>query len=451
MLEVRDPKPKSGGGRATSDEEMKRSLRVLLIASAAGLAGYLTWDRIEVHRLHGAIAAIAARGEPVDRSSFEQAPSGAREQETAQLYADAASRARDLVQQDGRLTRIDVDGVVGRVDVGEIESTFRKDSPPLQLLDRATPLPFVGFGSAIEDDPSFSTQWLEALSALGCLRGDLFAYRGDGDAAAASLAAAVRVQRALPDVFRKSVAANRQLGSLRILLRHAPPSAEALERLQAAFAEMPDDDLIEHEMLMRRATMIETQEDWLSPRGISGVAALALHPFLVRRLRVQIDQFPEALAASRTRWPDKIGVMSALAFWPYTARTPLGEIVFGPIPNIAAMSSSVNQAASRLAARRLAVTTLAIERYRRVHNGALPPDLAALVPALMPAVPIDPFSGQPLIFQPSAADYLLYSVDANRRDDGGQIYGIGSLNPMPLPRVRDFGIRVPLVARAVKN
>jgi hypothetical protein len=64
------------------------------------------------------------------------------------------------------------------------------------------------------------------------------------------------------------------------------------------------------------------------------------------------------------------------------------------------------------------------------------------VPAFLPAVPVDPFSGEPLVYKPSAADYLLYSVDANRKDDGGQIYGIGSLNPMPLPRVRDYGIRV---------
>jgi len=111
---------------------MRRLLRVLLIAAAAGLAGYLTWDRVELHRLDGAIADIAARGEPVDPASLRQEPADAQQQQAALLYADAATRARDLVQQDGRLMRFDVDGVVGRVDLEEIESTFRKDSPPLQ-------------------------------------------------------------------------------------------------------------------------------------------------------------------------------------------------------------------------------------------------------------------------------------------------------------------------------
>jgi hypothetical protein len=430
---------------------VKRIARGLFIAFMAALAGYVTWDRIEAYRLNAAIKRIAARGEPIDLSS-RQTPSTAQEQEAAQLYADAASRAREMVQQDGRLTRIDVDGVVGRVDVGEIESTFRKDSPPLQLLDRATPLPFAGFGGAIEDDQSFSVQWLEALSALACLRADLLAYRGDGDAAAASLVAAARVQRTLSDGFQKSLAASRQVGSLRILLRHAAPSAEALERLQAAFAEMPDEDLIEHDMLLRRATMIDAREEWLSPLGLSAAAAVAVHPFLVRRLRVQIDEFPEALAASRAPWPDKIGVMNAMAFAePYKRRTPLAEVVSGPIPNVAAMSAPVYPAAARLVVRRVAVTALAIERYRRAHDGAPPSDLGALVPGFMPAVPIDPFSGQPIVYKPSTADYLLYSVDTNRKDDGGQIYGIGSLNAMPLPRVRDLGIRVPLIARPVKN
>jgi len=422
---------------------MRRLLRVLLIAAAAGLAGYLTWDRVELHRLDGAIADIAARGEPVDPASLRQEPADAQQQQAALLYADAATRARDLVQQDGRLMRFDVDGVVGRVDLEEIESTFRKDSPPLQLLDRATPLPFAGFGHAIEDDPSFSTQWLEALSALACLRADLLAYRGDGDAAAASLTAAVRVQRTLPAVFTQSLAANRQIGSLRILLRHASPSAAALAALQAAFADMPDQDLIEHDLLLRRATMIDARQDYLVPRGIPAAAAFALHPFLVRRLRTEIEEFPEVIAASHAPWPEKIGVISALAQTPaYNYRSPTAVVLFGRVPNMAAMSSSVTQAASRLVARRLGLTTLAVERYRRVHGGAPPADLPSLVPAFLPAVPVDPFSGEPLVYKPSAADYLLYSVDANRKDDGGQIYGIGSLNPMPLPRVRDYGIRV---------
>jgi hypothetical protein len=44
------------------------------------------------------------------------------------------------------------------------------------------------------------------------------------------------------------------------------------------------------------------------------------------------------------------------------------------------------------------------------------------------------------------ADYRVYSVDRDRTDNGGELYGIGSRGQLA-PRAgapRDFGIRVPL-------
>jgi hypothetical protein len=148
-------------------------LRALLIAFVAGLAGYVTWDRIEAHRLAAGVAAIAARGEPIDLSSFERTPSTAQEQEAAQLYAEGAARAREIIQQDGILPRVDVDAVIAHVEVADIESRFRRDGPAMQLLDRATVLPFAGFGDALDGPEWASTQGLQALAALAALRSDL--------------------------------------------------------------------------------------------------------------------------------------------------------------------------------------------------------------------------------------------------------------------------------------
>lgn len=70
-------------------------------------------------------------------------------------------------------------------------------------------------------------------------------------------------------------------------------------------------------------------------------------------------------------------------------------------------------------ARRLVATALACARYR-LANGKMPPELAALAPAFLAAVPRDPLDGQPLRYrsEPSGA-YLLYSVGEDGRDDGG--------------------------------
>ena len=50
----------------------------------------------------------------------------------------------------------------------------------------------------------------------------------------------------------------------------------------------------------------------------------------------------------------------------------------------------------------------------------MPPELAALVPAFLAAVPRDPLDGQPLRYrsEPSGA-CLLYSVGEDGQDDGG--------------------------------
>ena len=106
-------------------------------------------------------------------------------------------------------------------------------------------------------------------------------------------------------------------------------------------------------------------------------------------------------------------------------RQQLRQLLTGPPSNLAALSAApCDEPAFRLAVRRVAIATLAIERYRRAHDGAPPPDLAALVPAFLEAVPIDPFSGKPPVYRPSARSYTLYALDVNRIDDGGALYGL---------------------------
>ena len=59
---------------------------------------------------------------------------------------------------------------------------------------------------------------------------------------------------------------------------------------------------------------------------------------------------------------------------------------------------------------------LALRAYQLTH-GNLPPDLDALVPEFLDAVPIDDFNGQPLHY--SAEKKIVYSVGRNLKDDGG--------------------------------
>jgi hypothetical protein len=76
--------------------------------------------------------------------------------------------------------------------------------------------------------------------------------------------------------------------------------------------------------------------------------------------------------------------------------------------------------ASTRASLNTAISAVAVERWRLTHHGAIPDLLKDLVPSFLPAVPIDPFDGQPLRFKRLPTGYVIYSIGADRQDDGGK-------------------------------
>ena len=49
----------------------------------------------------------------------------------------------------------------------------------------------------------------------------------------------------------------------------------------------------------------------------------------------------------------------------------------------------------------------------------MPDSLDQVVPRYMPAVPLDPYDGQPLRYRKEADKFVVYSISENGRDDGG--------------------------------
>lgn len=78
----------------------------------------------------------------------------------------------------------------------------------------------------------------------------------------------------------------------------------------------------------------------------------------------------------------------------------------------------------------------ALAAYQR-DRGRYPEELAALTPKYIDKIPIDLFSGKPLVYRPSANGYLLYSIGVNGRDDEGQ----GTEDD---PQADDLSVRMPL-------
>ena len=89
------------------------------------------------------------------------------------------------------------------------------------------------------------------------------------------------------------------------------------------------------------------------------------------------------------------------------------------------MMPSVHRAATisqwRRAERDATLVAIALELHRRRH-GALPEALTDLTPMLLPEVPLDPFTGEALRYRVIDGRPVVYSVGADRDDDGGQAH-----------------------------
>jgi hypothetical protein len=63
---------------------------------------------------------------------------------------------------------------------------------------------------------------------------------------------------------------------------------------------------------------------------------------------------------------------------------------------------------------------LACKIYKN-KTGRYPENLEALVPDVLPEVPLDPFTGKPLVFRIKDGERLIYSLGSNQKDDGGRM------------------------------
>jgi hypothetical protein len=458
----------------SSEHARKRRRRrlIVIVLILLPLAVHAVWDQVESTLLARAIADLRGRGEPVNVAARRAALPTPEQRHAAALYAAAADLVRHLARDDGyRMTRKDVESPATdpRSDAAGLQAYFSRAQPALDLLASATPLEFNGFGS-IAPELHENQSSLEGLSAANSLHADILSAGGEGDRAADLLVRSARLQRTLTIVFYRSLARSRLFGSLRILLGQASPSEAALQRLQAAIETWPDDDGLYVELQEKRAELLGTfwphpaDGSWaLRPqqgfRGGAGqaIAFVAVRPVLTHAMRRQFGPYEEALAVAREPWPVKLDSARALAqkyhvdpTRPASSRGLVRQIA-DPSFGVWQLTYALPFAGANLAMRRTSMAALAVERFRRAHAGQAPPSLDVLVPAYLAAVPIDPFDGKPLKYRQDADSYVIYSVDRDRADDGGALYGHGTGVAGRAPERRDLGIRVRLVPKTLTS
>ena len=63
---------------------------------------------------------------------------------------------------------------------------------------------------------------------------------------------------------------------------------------------------------------------------------------------------------------------------------------------------------------------MACKLYQRQH-GKYPDNISDLVPDFLPAEPLDPFTGQSLVYKAKGDGFIVYSLGSNKKDDGGRM------------------------------
>ena len=128
--------------------------------------------------------------------------------------------------------------------------------------------------------------------------------------------------------------------------------------------------------------------------------------------------------AIQLRFANRAEQIAALATWEQCGaferlEKEFKDLPFGSrmlIPAIVRIATACLESRARLCC---ASAAIGCERYR-LARGTWPSGFDELVPEFLPSRPIDPFDGQPLRFRSENNVVVIYSVGADRRDDGGR-------------------------------
>ena len=172
-------------------------------------------------------------------------------------------------------------------------------------------------------------------------------------------------------------------------------------------------------MLQRGGTVVE---------DLIGVAVhgIANHRLAELRSGLSPDQARQIITAWEQALNDREPLESiiyrdrAMAERAYGWAARLGNILEG-IPIRSNIYEPMQQACFRHeTTARLLQTELALQLYR-VEHGQMAESLDQLVPGYLPAVPLDAWSQQPLIYRLTESGFVLYSVGYDGQDNGGRV------------------------------
>ena len=372
---------------------------------------HAAWDYAESWRLSSLVAEIRANGEPVTLYEIQSPRNIVGDAALADRYYRAAA------------------SLSGPPEPAR-DAERRANDEALRLLDLATPLPFAGFLPGT--DHGLRTGELTGLAVAAGARTAAAIEAGDGRRASESLYAELRLGRLFDNILAIRAVVPRALMRLADVTRLA--DRDSLARLAVALEELDRDDLLRAQLLRERASILENGELRGRPVIANGVArlpsdvlAILTRPWYLQIFNRRLETLGSLIETASRPWPRRLEI-GQLPYIDPDFRE-VDEFRFGAVAQVLALV-------------RCARVGVASARYR-LDRGARPSALASLVPAYLPAVPTDPFSGSPINWIANDGVELVYSVGPDRGDDRGRTLIDAAAAPGPRRAVArgDVGLR----------
>lgn len=421
------------------------------------VAAHRLWDYIEVQRLVREIERIQEQREPVT----EQEAAGRRDVRPENAGAASYYTAAGVLALGTNAYAVNapVRDWLASATPGQslpqpvataLQELLAKSADALALADKAALLPFNGFVAGV--DYSYRTASIGAMAEVIAARSLSLSIAGQGDEALDSVIAGLQARRPLEESRgwsggRADVAA---------VLSFADPSADALQRTQAALTHTDRPEFALDNFVRERARYLEMI--WRRFYGHSpnaprqyrlpmrGVIETILRPWRSHKLVETLQLWASLIEIARLPWPQKAEAAARVTESADQEGDSLYTSYFYPLIGrefpLGVFARAID--ATPLIVDRCSVAALAVERFK-LDNGRLPAALTDLVPRYLAAAPIDPLTERPLLFRLSGDSYTIYSVGRNSQDDGGDLTAPTSADRRRLGRrvsSPDIGIRV---------
>jgi len=140
--------------------------------------------------------------------------------------------------------------------------------------------------------------------------------------------------------------------------------------------------------------------------------------------------YSQFVDATDKDFPELLDAVKAIETQEFSIWDLFGKMLIPPMEQVTVQQGHV------LAQLRSARLAIMIELYRRDH-GKLPESLAELQAPDGQQLPLDPFTGQNLIYRPTQSEYSVYSLGQDRQDNGGP-----TKEPAPYGQPTDLGLRI---------